>query len=174
MWFDPKKERSRQNRILLPIIFLLAVIGMDQWTKFLAGSLLTASAEVPLFHGFFKFTLVTNHGGFLGVIATLPATWRFFLLTVCVSVLLVGCLLYLFGMTKRTSRYDIPLAFVTGGGIGNLVDRLLHNGGVTDFLSIGVGTFRTGIFNLADVAILIGSFILGYIFFSSPSSVSEP
>ena len=130
---------------------------------------MTKGDEVTLFNSFFKFTLIQNHGGFLGVVNDFPENWRFFLLTVCVSVLLIGCLFYLLGFNKTTPRYDIPLALVIGGGIGNLLDRLLHNGGVTDFLSIGIGNFRTGIFNLADISILIGSFILGYIFFSSPS-----
>jgi signal peptidase II len=58
--------------------------------------------------------------------------------------------------------------FVVGGGISNLVDRLLYDDGVIDFLSIGVGSFRTGIFNLADVYILVGSFVIGCSFFSSP------
>ncbi len=174
MWFNLKKDRQRQNRIVLPIIFLLAVIIMDQWTKFLAVIFLTKDNEVLFFSSFFKFSLVQNHGGFLGVIDNLSETWRFFLLIVCVSVLLIICLLYLLGFNKTTPRYDIPLALVIGGGIGNLVDRLLHNGGVTDFLSIGIGNFRTGIFNLADVSILIGSFILGYAFFSSPSRNDQP
>jgi signal peptidase II len=84
-----------------------------------------------------------------------------------VSFLLLGCLVYLFCSHQRTARYDMPLVFVVGGGMSNLLDRLLHDGGVTDFLSIGIGNFRTGIFNLADVYILIGSFVLGYYLLSS-------
>ncbi len=179
MWLNPKKKWTGQSRILLPVIFLLTVIVSDQWTKFLAGSFLTKGDDVIVFNSFLKFTLVQNHGGFLGIIDNLPEAWRFFLLTVCVSVLLIGCLGYLLGCNKSTPRYDLPLSLVIGGGLGNLVDRMLHNGGVTDFLSIGVGSFRTGIFNLADVSILIGSFILGYTFFSSPAiddqaRVTEP
>ena len=170
MWPGQKINGSRQNGILLPVLFLLIVISTDQWTKFLAGKFLTTVDEVLFLGGFFKFTLIRNHGGFLGIVNNLPENARFFLLTICVSVLLLGCLLYLFGCNKPTPRYDIPLAFVTGGGAGNLLDRLLHNGGVIDFLSIGFGNFRTGIFNLADVAVLIGSFVLGYIFFTPPSS----
>lgn len=98
---------------------------------------------------------------------------RFFLLIVCVSVLLAGCLVYLFGFNKRTPRYDIPLVFITGGGISNLLDRLLSGGGVIDFVSIGIGTFRTGIFNLADVYILVGSFVIGFFLFASPRQAEQ-
>jgi signal peptidase II len=49
---------------------------------------------------------------------------------------------------------------VAGGGISNLIDRLFYDGRVTDFLNIGIGSFRTGIFNLADMAILAGALLL--------------
>jgi signal peptidase II len=57
---------------------------------------------------------------------------------------------------------------VTGGGLSNLLDRILHDGGVTDFIIVAVGSLNTGIFNMADVYILSGSFILGFSLFSNP------
>ncbi len=169
MWLNRKTNQIRKNGGLRPLIFLLIVIITDQYTKFLAGKILVTTGEVTYLNSFFKFTFIQNYGGFLGVVNNFSESSRFFLLTICVSVLLLGCLLYLFSFNRKTYRYDMPLAFVTGGGAGNLLDRLLHNGGVTDFVSLGVGNFRTGIFNLADISILIGSFILGYTFFSSSS-----
>ena len=53
----------------------------------------------------------------------------------------------------------LGLACVLGGGIGNLYDRVLY-GSVTDFLHIDFGLFQTGIFNLADVSIMVGAFLL--------------
>ena len=47
-----------------------------------------------------------------------------------------------------------------GGGFSNLIDRLLNDGAVVDFVSVGVGNLRTGIFNLADGAIMLGAGIL--------------
>jgi signal peptidase II len=55
---------------------------------------------------------------------------------------------------------------VTGGGLSNLLDRILHHGGVTDFVILGSGGLRTGIFNLADVAIFLGSVLFGFLLFS--------
>ena len=179
MWLEKRKNQIRKNTGLLPVALIVMVISSDQYTKYLAGKFLTTANEVAFLNNVFQFTLMQNHGGFLGIVNDLSENGRFFLLTVCVSALLLGCLLYLFGCHKRTFRYDIPLALVIGGGLGNLLDRLLHDGGVTDFLSIGVDNFRTGIFNFADAAILIGSFILGYTIFSSPSdqeqkSITDP
>jgi signal peptidase II len=42
------------------------------------------------------------------------------------------------------------------GGMGNFIDRTTNNGAVVDFLNVGVGSLRTGIFNIADVAIMLG------------------
>jgi signal peptidase II len=157
----------KQRNIYIPILILLVTIGTDQYTKFLAGQLFETYNEISLLNNFFKFSFVENHGGFLGIVSNLPENIRFFLLNICVSLLLLGCLIYLFYSHKRIARYDMPLVFVVGGGMSNLLDRLLHDGGVTDFLSIGIDNFRTGIFNLADVYILIGSFVIGYYLLSS-------
>jgi signal peptidase II len=54
----------------------------------------------------------------------------------------------------------VALAFIAGGGISNLIDRLIYGGLVTDFLNVGIGPFRTGIFNVADMAILAGALLL--------------
>jgi signal peptidase II len=152
----------KQRNIYIPILILLVTIGTDQYTKFLAGEIFETYNEISLLNNLLKFSFIENHGGFLGIVSNLPENIRFFLLNICVSFLLLGCLVYLFCSHQRTARYDMPLVFVVGGGMSNLLD-----GGVTDFLSIGIGNFRTGIFNLADVYILIGSFVLGYYLLSS-------
>lgn len=157
----------KQTKRLLPAIILLVTISTDQYTKLLANRLIPVSDEISLFNGILQFSLIQNYGGFLGIVNSLPENIRFFLLHICVSLLLLSCLIYLFIYKKRTARSDILLAIITGGGTSNLLDRFFQNGGVTDFLSIGIGNFRTGIFNLADVYILTGSFILGYSLFCS-------
>ena len=57
----------------------------------------------------------------------------------------------------------IALSLVFSGGISNFYDRVFNNGAVIDFLNIGFGTFRTGIFNVADVAIMAGVFMLVFV-----------
>jgi signal peptidase II len=53
----------------------------------------------------------------------------------------------------------IGWCFVIGGGTGNLYDRIIH-GSVTDFLHLDLRLFQTGIFNMADVSIMTGMFII--------------
>ena len=62
-----------------------------------------------------------------------------------------------FAASLRASRAQwLALALLSGGGIGNWLDRVLHDGAVTDFVSVGLGGLRTGVFNLADLAVVAG------------------
>jgi signal peptidase II len=54
----------------------------------------------------------------------------------------------------------VSLSLICGGGFGNLIDRLRYDGYVMDFLNIGIGPIRTGIFNVADVALMAGIALL--------------
>lgn len=159
---------TQKRNVFIYLLILFFTIITDQVTKFLAIKLYETYYEISFLHNFFQFSLIKNYGGFLGIVNIFPDNIHFFLLNVCVSVLLLGCLVYIFWPKNQPSRYSTPLMFVAGGGISNLIDRLLYDGGVIDFLSIGVGSFRTGIFNLADIYILVGSFVIGCYFFSPP------
>lgn len=70
-----------------------------------------------------------------------------------------------FILVKRSLRpsFVIAISFIIGGGVGNLIDRMFNNGAVIDFMNIGVGSLRTGIFNVADVAIVTGMGLLIFI-----------
>lgn len=155
------------------VLLILIIISSDQYTKILAKRYIDTADNFTLLGGLVKFSLVENHGGFLGVISNLPDNVRFFLLNICVSILLVGCLIYILLCKSAVFHNTIPLIIATGGGMSNLLDRFLHNGGVIDFVSLGIGNLRTGIFNLADVYILAGTFVLGFTFFYSPRTASR-
>jgi signal peptidase II len=49
---------------------------------------------------------------------------------------------------------------MVGGGLSNWFDRLVNEGRVVDFMNLGIGSFRTGIFNVADVAIMAGAAVM--------------
>jgi signal peptidase II len=71
-----------------------------------------------------------------------------------------GILGYLLFMPALSHATTIALSLIAGGGFSNLVDRMVYGGHVVDFLNIGYGSLRTGIFNIADVAIMVGATIL--------------
>lgn len=154
--------RPFATRLLVLLGVLFCTIGSDQLTKYVARNLLAVSEQTSFLHGLIKFSLVENYGGFLGIVSNLPSGLRFFLLNVCVAILLVACLGYLLWSSKQHSQTWIPVAFITGGGLSNLLDRLVGTGGVTDFMIVGTDLVHTGIFNLADVFILVGSFVIGF------------
>jgi signal peptidase II len=59
----------------------------------------------------------------------------------------------------------VALGLLLAGGVGNLIDRINQNGHVTDFLNVGIGPVRTGIFNVADMAIMAGAGLLFWLSF---------
>ena len=85
---------------------------------------------------------------------------RFWLLTVATAVLLLGLAVFLIVQWQMPRFSFIALSCVLAGGLGNMIDRLVHDGRVIDFLNLGLGSLRTGIFNIADIAITGGVVLL--------------
>lgn len=154
-------EARRSSWLLLP---LLVGVAADQMVKSIARGLLDNGLQISYWHGLIQFQLIENRGGFLGYLNLLPDKPRFWLLTIGVGIMLLAATAWLLRTESLSSLQRVAATLIVAGGASNLLDRLCHGGGVTDFLSIGVGPLRTGIFNLADVYILAGAFYLGFIF----------
>lgn len=148
------------KRIILFLAIFVSCVGCDQATKSLAKSVLTETLPLSYFHDTVRLHLVYNQGAFLSLGAGLPAKWRAAIFASGVAVLLLGVLAYAFlsqpGYCDRVSA----LALVFSGGFSNLLDRMANGGSVADFLNVGIGPVRTGIFNVADIAIMGGFLIL--------------
>lgn len=85
-----------------------------------------------------------------------PENVRFWVFIFFVGVFLAGMLVYLLASAKSSKAQIISLSLVAGGGVGNLIDRIFNEGRVIDFMNIGIGSLRTGVFNVADIAISFG------------------
>jgi signal peptidase II len=130
-------------------------------TKTAAQYHLPSSQPVYFMGDVFQFQYSTNDGAFLGLGARLPDSVRFWSLTVFVGAALVGMLRFVWASQEMNHPMSIlGVSLIIGGGFSNLIDRLFNSGAVVDFMNVGVGNLRTGIFNLADVVILIGVGIL--------------
>jgi len=81
---------------------------------------------------------------------------RFWLFTLIVGAVLAGLFFYLVVSPNISKARIISLSLVLGGGVGNLIDRIFNQGHVIDFMNLGIGSLRSGIFNVADVAITAG------------------
>jgi signal peptidase II len=150
------KDARRRLRALAFCSVLVVCVGCDHAAKGVATGLLAAGERVSLLGDAVRFELAHNPGAFMSAGAALPEGVRSLLfLGLMPLVIAVVCVLAVrAGLASGAAL--LALGLVAGGGAGNWLDRLVNDGRVTDFVSVGVGPLRTGIFNLADVFILAG------------------
>jgi signal peptidase II len=146
----------RFSRLAVVAVILVACVGCDQTTKALAKEHLQGREAASFFGDTLRLQYAENPGAFLSLGESLPHRWRTVVFTAGVGAVLAAVLLYAFLASRTGPVQVIALSLIGGGGLGNLVDRVLYDGYVTDFLNIGFGTLRTGIFNFADVALMAG------------------
>jgi signal peptidase II len=147
---------NRTSRVIVILLVLIACVGADQAMKVVAQQTLAGRPPVSLLGGTVVLTYAENPGAFLSLGATLPAAMRTALFGVFVAVVLAALLIFLLGNHTLGTSQLIGLSLLAGGGVGNLIDRLARDGLVRDYIHIGIGSLRTGVFNVADVAIVGG------------------
>jgi len=144
----------------LMIVFILVLnFSCDQITKTIVRKTVAEYEIIPLIDGYLTLTKVENTGAFLSAGSSLPYFIRLLVLTLLPIVFLSYGLYLIIRKKDLPQILIIAWCFVIGGGIGNLYDRIVH-GSVTDFLHLDLGLFQTGIFNMADVSIMTGMFII--------------
>lgn len=148
-------------RVAFLALVMASTIGCDRVTKHAATTLLAHRPTQSFFGDSLRLTYAENTGGFLSLGAALPAFARTTIFTLATGLVLVGLLVALLRSRWPFWRATGSALFIAGG-LSNWLDRALR-GSVVDFLNIGMGWLRTGIFNFADVAIMLGValFVLG-------------
>ncbi|HVG63485.1 MAG TPA: signal peptidase II [Hyalangium sp.] len=141
-------------------LILAGTVGCDQATKQLAISQLRDEPAQALLGGILRLTFAENPGAFLGLGGSLSRPVQFWLLTAGVGLLLLSMLFYVLTSRRLGRLHVVAIALIVGGGVSNWIDRLMNEGRVVDFLNLGIGSLRTGIFNVADVAIMLGGGLL--------------
>jgi signal peptidase II len=145
-----------RRRLVLLVLLGLAMVGCDQATKQAAVEHLEGEPPIALFGGVVRVAYAENPGAFLGLGDRLPDGARAALL-VGVNVVILAALGWWAFRRRQDALVRVAATLVIAGGVGNLIDRLLREGGrVVDFLVLGVGPVRTGVFNVADVAVMVG------------------
>lgn len=154
--------RKLNRTILISSIMILTVIA-DQLTKILARDILNGGKEFIYLNQMLIFKHTENTGAFLSLGANLPETYRIAIFVILVFIGLSYMLYSTIQDKKLSFGETICLSLIIGGGYGNLIDRIFR-GSVTDFVNMGIGNLRTGIFNVADVAVTTGAIIMGLMF----------
>lgn len=144
----------KRTFLIAPMLF--SCVGCDQVTKNLARQSLANSEPMVFLNNFFRLQYVENAGAFLSLGASSSENIRFWIFTFFAGVFLTGILVYLLFSPNNSKVKMISLSLVVGGGFGNLADRIFNEGRVIDFMNIGIGSLRTGVFNVADIALSFG------------------
>jgi len=152
------------------VSWLLALAGgliiLDQATKALAIQWFMGEPALVYLGGLFRFTYAENQGAFLSLGRGLSDGLRFGLLTGLNGVILAVVLYVICRRPGLRTGVALALSLIFAGGLGNLIDRVFRDGIVVDFMNIDLGfsvgpvPMRTGVFNVADLAIMGGLFLL--------------
>jgi signal peptidase II len=151
-------QRSNSG-LFWPVLVLVAAV--DFCTKALAVSRLNFQRFPHDVYGeWLRFTLVYNPGAAFGLHVGTYSRWIFTILT----IVALGILWRLYATTRAGDVVrTMALALVCGGAVGNLIDRVRSDVGVVDFIDIGFGDSRWPTFNIADMAVSLGAFLLAWV-----------
>jgi signal peptidase II len=152
-------------------VVLLAVLLLDCSTKRIAVEALSPP-DVPhdIVGDVVRLTLAYNRGAAMGFFGGSQARW----LLVGAAAIILALLWQAYRRTppEQTARL-VALALLTGGAIGNVIDRIRWSRGVVDFVDLGLGNTRFWTFNVADVAVTTGALVLAWVLQDRPERVVQ-
>ncbi|WP_026073635.1 signal peptidase II [Acetivibrio cellulolyticus] len=138
---------------------IIAIIGFDQFTKYMVINSIGFGERIPIIDGFFYLAHWQNTGAAWGIMQN----GKVFLIPVTV---IVSIALVYFMSKSKNKMFKASISMILGGALGNLIDRAFRKGGVVDFLDFHFGTYNFPTFNVADSFIVIGTILLSiYILF---------
>ncbi|MDP4238160.1 MAG: signal peptidase II [Bacteroidota bacterium] len=150
---------KRKKQLILTLIVLLVNYSLDRITKILATTYLTGKDQLSFFYNTVILKYTENTGAFLSLGSDWPDSVKYILFIILpILVCLYGLYYCAFKLTDK--KMIIVFVSMIGGGLGNLIDRLLNDFAVVDFLNFGIGRLRTGILNVADISVTFGVIFL--------------
>ena len=148
----PAARPARSRRVALFLAMAAVVVVLDQWSKAAMTKLLSDGSRHVLIPHVMDLYLVHNTGAAFSMGE--GSGWLFVLIALAAFVL---ALRFVWGSRDATLPLAAVLGLIVGGGIGNMIDRLLL-GSVTDFLATSF--IRFPVFNVADIAVTCGVFVM--------------
>ena len=135
-------------------IIALAVVAIDQWTKWLVVMYMRLGESIPIIPNGLYITSHRNRGAAWGILQ--GQFWLFYLITV---IVVIGLIVYIQRLPRGERLFGVALGLMLGGAIGNFIDRLFRKE-VVDFIHAYIGTYSFPVFNIADSALTIGVALL--------------
>jgi signal peptidase II len=154
---------------MLWVIFIISLIGLDQWSKWYIMTNKVTFGNLEVIKDFFYLTYLENRGAAFGMLQNFR--WAFIVMT---TVALVFMIWYFLKNKHVVLRFG--LAFLIAGAVGNFIDRLFR-GYVVDFFHFYPFGYDFAIFNVADVCVNVSVvFLLIYFLFiyKEPKKEAEP
>ena len=153
------KENLYNYRFILIILFLVLI---DISSKVFANSNLLFGESIKTFFPFIELLLIYNSGIAFGIFDNKGelASNLLLILTILITLYLLWMII-----NETKDRNKIALSFITGGAIGNVLDRI-NDGSVTDFLHLKIYNYSLFVFNFADAFITIGAILIIYFEFA--------
>ena len=145
------------------LILIVLIVFADQLTKWLAVIYLQNSDGVEVIPGLLRFEYTENRGMAFGMLD--GHRWVFMVIS---SLMIAGLLIYLWRKPPKSRFCVLSLAFIVGGGIGNMIDRTLL-GYVIDFIyPCAIPELWPWIFNVADSFVTVGTgMLMGYLIYDT-------
>jgi signal peptidase II len=163
------RNSVRNAAVFWPVI--VGVVIADVVTKMVAQTALQPRGLPRSVAGdWLRLTLVYNPGAAFGLHLGPYSRWIFMALTI--GALAILGRLYRFTREGDTAR-ALALGLVCAGAVGNLIDRIFSSMGVVDFIDIGIGDMRWPTFNVADMAVSTGAFLLAWVLWGDESEATE-
>lgn len=145
------------------VLMIISIVALDQISKLLIKTHLSLAGKIEVIPGFFQLRHVRNSGAVWGLFAGTPHAFIPKLIT-GLSLLALAIVVYYFLKLNASCRLELTaLSFITGGALGNNIDRLLQ-GEVVDFLDFFIGKHHWPTFNVADFCISSGVILLIFSF----------
>ena len=150
------------------VVIAGAIVVLDQVTKTIALQQLAPGVAIPLIDGLLSLTLVMNTGLAFGLLAGLPATWRWLVALASIVALVVLARVAARVLASGGWPARLSVALIFGGAVGNLIDRARF-GAVVDFVDAHYRGYHWPAFNVADSGITVGVLLLALHLMFAPS-----
>lgn len=138
--------------MFLWIAIMVLAIFLDQLTKYLTILFLKPIDTLPIIEDVVHLTYVENTGAAFGMMK--DQRWLFMVVS---TVAIIALLIYLFRKKTQSKLENLAIAFIVGGGIGNMIDRVVL-GYVVDMIDFRLINFA--VFNVADSFVCVGAGLL--------------